>query len=376
MLYHKGFAKVYTFFNKEGPIKFYKFFHMKKISILIVFMTLIAFNVNAALITSKGSAVIEKGNVEKANNQALQNALINGIAQYYQQSDKTNIPEITPEFFKFISYYRILDRKVENFEVKYKVELNLDEVAISDLKYFLNNFLHSAVYNINFQDNTTQNGFISISDLNENISGIFEKYNFTTKHQEEFSLQIPQNPSFKDIITVFGSSRAKFLFFMKISTEYNKLDENYICKFTLLTNIYKKDNSFPEIKSVASSLKNTKEQAFIDAFEKSLNNTLKYVRKNLIKLPETNLPTQEYQIVAKSFPSLAKIQKFMQNLKDKRIILDFKVISYSQSDMQMEIFSKFSREDLISKLNLYKNKYNFLIDSSVNNIILTFGEKM
>ncbi|TYB91647.1 MAG: hypothetical protein FXF54_08215 [Kosmotoga sp.] len=349
---------------------------MKKISILIVFLTLIAFNADAALIKSKGRAVIEKGNVEEANNQALQNALLNGIAQYYQQSDKTNIPEITPEFFKFISYYRILDRRVENFEVKYKVELNLDEVAISDLKYFLNNFLHSAVYNINFQDNTTQSGFNSVSDLNDNISGIFEKYNFTTKHQQEFSLQIPQNPSFKDIITVFGSSRAKFLFSMNISTEYNKLDENYICKLTLLTNIYKKDNSFPEIKSVASSLKNTQKKAFIDAFKKSLNNTLKYVRKNLIKLPETNLPTQEYQVVAKSFPSLGKIQKLMQNLKDKGIIIDFKVISYSQSDMQMEIFSKFSREDLINKLNLYKDEYNFLTNTSVNNIVLNFGEKM
>ncbi|WP_303700926.1 hypothetical protein, partial [Flexistipes sinusarabici] len=265
---------------------------------------------------------------------------------------------------------------VENFEVKYKVELNLDDVAIDDLKYFLNNFLHSAVFNINFQDNTTQSGFVSSPDLNENISGILEKYNFTTKHQEEFNLQIPQNPSFKDIITVFGISRAKFLFYMKVSTEYIRLDENYLCKLTLLTNIYKKDNSFPEIKSVASSLKNTKEKAFIGAFEKSLNNTLKYVRKNLIKLPKTNLPTQEYQIIAKSFPSLAKIQKFMQNLKDKGIILDFKVISYSQSDMQMEIFSKFTREDLINKLILYKDEYNFLIDTSVNNIVLTFGEKM
>lgn len=349
---------------------------MKEIVIIFLFMTLSAFNVSAALIKSEGNAVIKKGNAEEANKQALQNALINGIAQYYQQSDKTNIPEITPEFFKFISYYRILDRKVENFEVKYKVELNLDDVAISDFKYFLNNFVHSAVYNIKIQDNGVQKDFIKKSDLNKNISGIFKKYNFTTKHQEEFSLQIPQEPTFKDVITIFGESRAKFLFSMNINTEYKKLDQNYICKLTLLTNIYKKDNSFPEIKSVASSLKNTKEQAFIDALGKSLNNTLNYVRKNLIKLPETKLETQEYQIVAKSFPSLAKIQKLMQNLKDKNIILDFKVISYSQSDMQMEIFSKFSREDLISKLNLYKDKYNFLIDSSVNNIIITFGEKM
>lgn len=349
---------------------------MIKISALIILMTLISFNAYAVLITSEGSAVIENGNVEKANNLALQNALMNGIAQYYQQSDKTNIPEITPEFFKFISYYRILKRGVDNFEVKYEVELNLDEVAISDLKYFLNNFLHSAVYNIKIQDNTTQSDFVNSSYLNENISGVFKEYNFTTKHQQEFSLQIPQDSSFKDLITVFGMSKAKFLFFMKVSTEYTKLDENYLCRLTLLTNIYKKDNSFPEIKSVASSLKNTKKEAFIDAFEKSLNNTLKYVRKNLIKLPETNLPTQEYQIVAKNFPSLGKIQKLMQSLKEKRIILDFKVISYSQSDMQMEIFSKFTRKDLINKINIYKDEYNFLTDISMNNIVLTFGEKM
>lgn len=347
---------------------------MKKTGIIFILLLLLVCSANAALITGKGSSVIQDGNVEKANNLALQNALIDGINQYYQKSDKSNIPEITPEFFKFISYYRILDRKVENFEVKYEVELNLDEIAISDLKYFLNKFVHSAVYSVNIQDNETQNEFNNKDALNKNITNIMEKYNFSTKHQQEFTLQIPQNPSFEDTITVFGNSKAKFLFMIKINAEYNKLEENYLCKLTLLTNIYKKDNSFPEIKSVASSFKKTKKEAFIGAFAKSMDNTLQYVRKKLIKLPETNLPTQDYQIITKSFSSLAKVQKLMQNLKDKEIIMDFKVINYSQNNMQMEVYSKFSKEDFINKLNLYTNKYNFYIESSYNNILLNFGD--
>ncbi len=344
------------------------------ILVILMFFANIAF---AVIIESQGSAVIEEDNIEKADKLALQNALINGINKYYTDSGKEDIPEITPEFFKFVNYYRILSRSVENYTVRYNIEVKLDEVAIDDLKYFLNNFVHSAIYYIDFQGHTP--AFIEgekqkISDLSKNIVNIFNEYNFTTKYQQNFDVQLPENPEFQDIITLFGSSRAKYLFYFTVDTEINELDSNVLSRVILLTNIYKKSSKFKEIKSVASAIRNTKEESFNQAFKTSMTNTLKYVRQHLIKLPETNIPTKNIQLIAKGFDSVGNVQELMTDLKEKSIILDFKVLRYAKSNMQMEVLTKFSKKDFSDKLGSYSEKYNFSTDSSQDHIILNFSK--
>ncbi len=350
----------------------FKMIRVAVILIILIFSANVAF---AVIIESEGTAVIKEGNIKEADRLALQNALINGLNKYYADSGKQDIPEVTPEFFKFINYYRILNRGVENFTVKYNVQVKLDEVAIDDLKYFLNNFVHSAIYYIDFQGKTPS--FIKeerqgISDLSKNIVNIFNEYNFTTKYQQDLDMQLPEEADFQDVITLFGSSRAKYLFYFTIEAEMNSLDSNVLSRVILLTNIYKKDSKFREIKSVASAIRGTNEESFIEAFRKSMTNTLKYVRQNLIELPESNIPTKNIQLITKNFGSVGNIQNLMNDLKDKNIILDFKVLRYARNDMQMEILTKFSKDDLTDKLNTYAEKYKFSTDSSGDHIILNF----
>lgn len=337
---------------------------MKKIVILLIFT--FAVNSFAITIDGIGKAVIVEKNLKKAEDTSLKYALIDAIYNYFKTYKKDQeIPDINEEFFKFIKSYKIVDRRVENYTVVYNIEADIDEFAIDDATYFLKKIVHSVVYSIEM-DRT----LFKDSPLREALNKIFSSYNFSTRYQEDFEIETPEDLSLNDKLTNFGNSRANYYFIFHTEPEFTNLEQKTLCKLTLVTKIYTKKEALPTIKVTVSELADNETEALKGAFEKAGEKTIQYVRDNLIKIPDNKYEEKTFDIIFLNFNSFLKLNNLLTFLKEKGFIESFYMNFYSMTEAKFEIVTKFTLERLSEKIKEYDSR--LIIESENNELIITF----
>lgn len=334
---------------------------------LITFIIFYTTTIFAFDIKGVGKAVIVNDDLKTAEITARNSALIDALSNYFVLNNSIeDIPDINEEFFKFIKKYTILNRKVENFTVYYEVIATIDEVAINDANYLINNITHSVIY---IFENDDLDSDLKTA-MKKQLSQILSEYNFSIKYQEDFEIITPDNLNFEDKLSNFGNSKAKYFFTFNLSPECSTIDNGYFCKLTTILKIYTKKETLPTIKTITSSLDKTEIDAISDAFKKASENILKYIKSNLIKSEQEKSADKTYNITFINFKTIANLNKLLNFLKEKGFINNYTLKSYSISQATFELTTKFSQERLSEKIVTYDNKVS--IETENGDIIITF----
>jgi len=338
-----------------------------KIFSLIAFIIFYSTGVFAYDIKGVGRSVIVNDDLKTAEINARNSALIDALYNYFVLNHSNeDIPDINEEFFKFIKKYTVVNRKVENFTVYYEIIATIDEVAISDANYLINNITHSVIYIFENEDLDSD----LKTKMKDQLNQIFAEYNFSTKYQEDFEILTPDNSNFEDKLSNFGNSKAKYFFSFNVSPICSLIDKDFLCRLTTTVKIYTKKENLPTIKTVTSSLGKTEFDAISDAFKKASENILKYITSNIIKAESEKSVEKTYNITFINFKTISNLNKLLNFLKEKGFINNFTLKSYSISQATFELTTKFSQERLSEKIVTYDNKVS--IETENDDIIITF----
>jgi hypothetical protein len=344
----------------------------KKLLLVILLFFVFLNTAFAVKIKASGKYVIENDNLRAADKLAKEDALLNALKTYFESTGGTSdIPEITTEFFKFIKSYKILERYVSDYTVYYTVEADVDEIAKSDLNHYLNSVSHSVVYyvKVNKDDDFSE---ISLKTVNRFINKTFEKYSFMTKYQESFDLALSEKPDFEEIIKQFSINRARFLFYIEISSSCENADSEVDCEVTTISRIYTKQKGFPVIKSPTYATGKNKKEALLKGFDNNFENVLKYVRENFIPLPKINFEVKEIQVTVINYKRFTDIKKILNALKDKKIINSYSIKSYTSNNVVFVVKTTFDQTNLISKIKSLNKENKFSVQNQDSSILINF----
>ncbi len=341
--------------------------------LIILFAVFITSTAYCAKYNAIGSAVIIHNDLRSADKKALQNALLNGIHKYFETvSSDENIPEITPEFIKFINSYKITERFISDFKVFYKVIVDIDQVSESDLGHFIKKITNSAIYYIK----SNNKDYLRISpNMFKNINEIFNKYNFSTSHQDEFYNNLSDNPDIDELIKQFELSQASYLFYIILDISCDSVFEQAQCELKSNTQIFSKNEKFPTIQAPSKKMKDNSENFFTDLFYNNLESTINYIRKNIIKLPEAKITNKNYEFKVKNYKKFSTVQKIFNYLKGKEIISAFKPKAFTQKLIVFNVVSTFDLIKLQDKLSLIADTYNFHTYIDNGNLTIDFKKE-
>lgn len=324
-------------------------------------------------IKATGKFVIEKNNLREADKNAREEALLNALKTYFENSnDTSNMPEITTEFFKFIKSYKILERYVNNYTVYYTIEADIDEIAQNDLTHYLNSVSHSVVYILNTKNHETFKD-IKHNTLDKVITDIFDSYSFSTKYQKTFQLKLSETPDLEEIMKQFSISKARYLYYIELEASCNEIDNQTSCNMNTISRIFTKEKNFTAIKAPSNTSSNNMTEALLTSFDKSINNTLKYVRENLIPLPEIKYEIQKISIIVINYKTFSSIKNTLKILKDKKIINNYNVQSYTSNKIIFNIETTFNQTQLISKIKSFNKNNDFSVENKETSIVMDFA---
>jgi len=328
---------------------------------------------DAYLSTGRGSSIIENNNLKKAEREAYKRALENAISNFYKQYNRVEtIPSITGEFFKFINSYKILNRYVDDFTVYYEIEADVQKVDLKDLSYTVKNIKDAVVY---FLDITGNVSVVKQNELGKIASDLFNKYNFSTDYQKEFSLSLGVKPRYKDLVDMFANTGGKFLFDISVKYEIDKADMDSICKMEMLTKIYTREKRMPPIKYSTSVIKPSIQEALLGAFTKSWDKTLEYVTSNIIKPPEKNTRIIDYNIIALNYKTYSEVMDLINSLEDKGLVDSYKLVKYNHKEILFNIKTKSDIGELSEKIKGYHTDYPFSVEILDGSILVDFYGK-
>lgn len=340
-----------------------------KIKLLITVTILImAFTANAYVIQGSSTKPVMNGNIVVADSEAREQAILNALKNYFNklkanQPDK-EIPDVTIEFFKFIKSYKIAERAFTDDTVTYTILADVDDVALNDLMYFVDNVVNTAVYNIE--------GIGVETGLSNNISGAFKEYKFDTKHQSDYQANLKENSTPEERTEAFKNSDSQYFLEMSLIREPSAEGQ---CTIILTTKTYSKTKEFKTLKTRSSSEDIDDDQCVLSAFSLSFLKTLGFIRKNFIPLPSGEKVLSTYNLVAENYDNFATPKKIMEDLKKRAFIDSYKIKSFAGNKLDIEISAYLSSEILIKKLQSIEAEYGFSsrVDES-NNILLDFTE--
>jgi hypothetical protein len=326
---------------------------------------------SAVYINGSGSAVIQDNNLKQAEDLARDNALKNALRSYFANPSNLNsaqMPEITKEFFKFITGYKILSRSVQDFTVTYNISADIDDIALSNINHYIREATNSVVFYIMGNAKGEQK-----SDLLDEASSILEKNRFTIKYNSDFLAEIPDRPSPSDLITAFAGSQAQYLLVFTINSQMEPQDDVIRCETELLTKPISRGEEFSTIKVVKKTVQETEDLCASESFKAAANTTVEYIRKNIIKLPQSEVVDTDYNIKAVNFGKFSRVKTFIDFLQRRDILTSYKIKTYSIEEVVIEAETSFDRDSLLRNINSLREKFNYEMSSEGNELMLDFS---
>lgn len=342
---------------------------MKLFWFLIIFF--LTGGLQAVTVSGSGSSVIINNNLKKAEESAKTSALTNSITNYFLKfKADQNSPEVTEEFIKFIKSYRITKREVSQFVITYEVESEVDDIALNDLKYYVNKIVHSVVFSVVRDNVTDENMYTEFKNL---LIAELQQYDFDTKYQSEYDIKFPEDIDISEKLTVFANSNAKYFFQFVPENVCSYFDSNYFCKLSLETKVYSKSEEFPSVKAIASGVSKNKEEAVFESFKKAVKNTMIYIKENQLKIAKDSIEERTLTLSVLNFGKFSDVYDFLNTLKKRAVLTNYKLKNYSQVEASFEVTTKFDTEDFIKKIEKIKiNGNELVVEKDGDNLIVTF----
>ncbi len=338
---------------------------------MLLFLLMSVSTALAVEIEGTGIAVIEDGNVKKAEDEAFNKALKNTLNRFFNSSNRPageNIPEITEEFYRFITSYRILERKAEETEVTYRIMADIDDIAINNINYYIREATNSAVFEITGLPENEEMKERLLSTAKE----LFEQRRFTTKYNDDFLSGLPDVPSPADVIAAYSASLAQYLFMLSVNTSFEETGDLVYCTVELFTKPYSRKKEFNTIKVVSKAVNESRISCANEAFRSSAGKTLDYVRRELIKAPGVKTTDSNYEIRAVNFGKFIRVKTFMDFLKRREIISDYKIHTFSIDEVSFEVKSFFDRPQFIKNIRDLQEKHNYSLEDTEGEFLLDF----
>ncbi|KAA0258046.1 hypothetical protein FHQ18_06525 [Deferribacter autotrophicus] len=342
---------------------------MKKLLLILLAIILFNYSTYATQYESFGTSVIENNDLKKADKNALTNALLNAIKKHFENvtSDKDRIPEVTKDFIRFVKSYKILDRYIKDYTVYYHLIVKVDEITVDDLPLFFNNLRQSVIYYLfNYSNFNTD----------EKITNIFEKYNLSLKYEDDFLFNLPQNPSYDDLLNEFAKSNAKYLIIFKTKAISVSEETPYFCKTELITETFTKEKKFKTFKVVSTkSSIVSKDDCISNSILSSINKAVEYIKNNYIELPNINLSKNELTLTFINFSNFRIIKKLLEELDNKHYIEKYKMKSFSLNEAVFDTISPLTIDNFEEKLKLLQKSYKYnIINFGNGQIIIDFSK--
>lgn len=304
---------------------------------------------------------------------ALESALIDAVREYLWNSEEVaEIPDITPEFIKFVKSYKVTSSSVDGYKINVGVEAVLDAVTLKDANQFLNNKIDTAVFV--FSQPTT-NSPLTNMEVSKIITQILQSKNFSTMEQNKFSYNITNPNDNIQIVNTFGSVNAKYLFKINLDITYPDIEQSdNICDVAMVTDIKMKNGEEKVLKVSVGLPELDKKQCVAGSISQGLTTTIDYIRNNIIQEHSENAQVYYYEIKAVNFTNMIATNKFFGSLKQRRFVNNFKAASFASKEIIFNIESLFDKDKLkekISEAGLDKN-ININVDSK--GLILDFSQ--
>lgn len=335
---------------------------------LILAVLLFAGASYAYIIQGNASVPVLDGNIVNADTEARQQAMLSALKNYFsslkQNQPDTEIPDVTPEFFKFIKSYKIADRSYKNDSVNYTILADVDDVALNDLRYFVHDVVNTAVYNLS--------GAGQDVDLDTRIADSFKEYKFDTKYQSDFQANLKDNSSEKEREDVFKNSPSQYFFEMSVTNEPAAEGE---CSVILTTRTFSKTKEFKTLKTSSTAKESDETECINTAVSLSFLKTMGYVRENFIPLPKSDKVLKSFNLTAENYGNFAVPKKLMEELMTRSFIDSYKIKSFAGNKLETEVKTYVDEELLLKKLQSIASDYGFTpkaVDDT--NILLDFTQ--
>jgi uncharacterized protein YozE (UPF0346 family) len=334
--------------------------------ITTVFLLLFTVAAFASPITGSGSSVIHEENVKLAEKKAHENALKDAVRNYFISSGKSSTPEITGEFFKFFNNYKIISKYVQDNTVFYNIVADIDELAVSNISYYIKDATNSAVFDINGNiSQALKSGFTKVAE------GVLTSFNFTLSSNADFIADLPKNPQQEELINSFATTSAQFL--INFTANSQIIEDS--CEIELLTKIFSRDKEYPLIKITTRSVETDTDACLADAFKSAVYSSTDYIRKNIVPMPAGAGTPTKYTVKAVNFSKFQDVQSFMDFLKRRAVFRDYTIKTFSLEEAVFEADTVFSKDSLIRNLQDLKEKYGYEARIDGSEVFLDFSSK-
>lgn len=297
----------------------------------------------------KGESIIENGNMRTAYKKAVEEALMDAVREYYgnNSDNETEIPDITPEYVKFIKSYKITARNTDGYKIDVGVEASLDTVSLKDASRLLNRRLDTAVFAFTPIPGTG----LAYSEISKIINNTLQSKNFSTMDQNTFAYVITDPNDTAGIIGAFGGVNSKYLFKFDFEAVFpEEVEGGNLCELTATTDIRIKRGEAKALKVETSSQNPNKKECFTEALTQAVSSTIDYVRANIIQEQSENSHVYSYEIKTINFKNMVSTNKFLIGLRQKGLVNSFRGISFASKENLFSVESLFDKETLVEKI--------------------------
>lgn len=307
--------------------------------ILLVFLLLfIPTVIFSAVSKGTGYSAISEAGIKVAEKVALSNALLNAIANYYEEVNPDMVDNVNKDFLKLVKKFRILERGVKQYSVYYTVEVTFDESASPNVERKSNP--NTIVYFINVE-RSMSNLKQKLYDLTKNY---LEEIGMSTRYQEDFILNTDSTSSPDKALSTFNLLKARYLIYINVKIEKVK----NVNKLLTESYLYSKKDSFPTIKA-EGTLAKINELSVIETYKTDLETTMKYISTNFMNIsspPSVEKPENKIDLIFMAFKSFNNVMNVMDTLRSKGFFTTVKVKSFVTGKAEFELNTKADTETI------------------------------
>lgn len=320
-----------------------------------------------------GEAIIENGDMVAAYKMALDEALIDAIKEYYEiaSDNASEIPDITPEYLKFIKSYKITSRTADEFKVNINVEVALDTVTIKDATRFINKRLDTAVFLFK-----TTPANLATNDIGLLINKILQNNNFSTMDQSNFSYMITDMNDIVQVTNAFSGVNGKYMFQFDFNIKYPEKTESLnVCEIETTTAIKIKRGEEKALKITTVSQNPDKLKCLSEAVSQAVNMTMEYVRTNIIKEEPENEQIHSYEIKVVNFKNMVSTNKLISSLVQKGFINTYKTSAFASKEIVFNVESIFTPDGLMKIIKEAGLDKDMTVNQNLNGLTFDFDLK-
>ncbi len=311
-------------------------------------------NVYSFSTDATGVAHIKNRNIKAAKKDAINDALLSGIRQYYYSIapvEKIQIPKITNSYLKYVKKFIVLSDKVDETNRKYVVNLQVtvDTIGLSDASEYTSQQTNSAVYSIEGIDYMLIGREVSEQIITDEL----KKKNFILSDQDYFEYSIRDDSNIKKILKKFNDHNANFYFNLVADVKFDDFtNKDSKCELILTTTVYNKVSNKTTLRVNTDSKLNDTVTCLEEVLVKSMQKTLDYIRGQVVRLDTLENVSHKLNIIIINFTNMVTVNNLLNSLKDRKYISDFNIKSFAQKEVTIEVTAFINEADMVKRLSL------------------------